>query len=271
MSGFTVLKGVPRKGALFAFWGVLLFGALLFRAEAQPCLPFQADEWVGVSYVYDGDTVRLGDGRKVRLIGINAPEVGHDGSTSEPLGDAARQALQGLLMGQARIALRYEGERRDRYGRLLAHLYLSDQRTIQERLLEQGLAAAVAIAPNVANLDCYLAAEARAGGRGIWRQRRFKAYDVDDLPADARGFYLVQGQVAHIGEDRQALWLKLANGGRGQVVVRIDNRELSRFAPVFDLRQLQGRKIGVRGWLSEGGGGSLMRIYHPAALQLIDR
>ena len=138
MSGLAGLKGVPRKGAPFSLWAVLFLFGLVSGVEAQPCLPFQVDEWAEVSYVYDGDTVRLSDGRKVRLIGINTPEIGHDGQVSEPLGDAARQALQGLLVGQPQVALRYEEDRRDRYGRLLAHLYLLDQRNVQELLLSGG-------------------------------------------------------------------------------------------------------------------------------------
>ena len=267
MSGLAGLKRVPHKGTLFALWVVLFFsGAWSPRAGAQLCLSFQADEWVKVSYVYDGDTVRLSDGRKVRLIGINTPETGHDGHVSEPLGEAARQALQGLLAGQSQVALRYEEDRHDQYGRLLAHLYLADQRNVQVLLLEQGLAAAVAVAPNFANLECYFAAEARANGAGIWQQRRFSAYESGHLPREARGFYIVQGVVERIGESRQALWLNLPNS----VAVRIDNRALPRFTPVFDPNQLQGKKIRVRGWLSEWRGGLQMRVDHLAALQRLD-
>ena len=266
MSGLAGLKGVPRKGAPFSLWAVLFLFGLVSGVEAQPCLPFQVDEWAEVSYVYDGDTVRLSDGRKVRLIGINTPEIGHDGQVSEPLGDAARQALQGLLVGQPQVALRYEEDRRDRYGRLLAHLYLLDQRNVQELLLERGLAAAVAVAPNFANLECYFAAEARANGAGIWQQRRFSAYESGRLPREARGFYIVQGVVERIGESRQALWLNLPN----RVVVRVDKRLLPWFTSEFDPGQLQGSNIRVRGWLSEWRGSLQMRVDHPVVLQRLD-
>jgi endonuclease YncB( thermonuclease family) len=220
-----------------------------------------------VSHVYDGDTVRLTDGRKVRLIGINTPEIGHGGAPSDPLGEEARRALQKLLAGQERIALRYDSEREDHYGRVLAHLYLADRRSVQERMLEQGLAAAVAIAPNLANLDCYLAAEARAKGRGIWQQQRFSAYESDRLPRTARGFYIVQGTVGRIGESRKSLWLNFSDKGGGKVAVRIDKGDLPYFERLLDPKQLRGKKIRVRGWLSEWRGELQMRIYHPAALQ----
>lgn len=264
------LERAPQKGALLLLW-VLLFLPLPILAEAGQCLPFRADEWVSVSYLYDGDTVRLSDGRKVRLIGINTPEFGHAGEPSEPLAQEARQALHQLLLGQERIALRFEQERKDHYGRLLAHLYLADGRSLQERLLEQGLAAAVAIAPNVANLDCYLAAESRANGRGIWQQLRFSAIETSQLSRSARGFYTIQGRVERVGESRKSLWLNFANNGTSKVAVRIDKQDLSCFAPLFDAKTLRGKKIRVRGWLSERQGELQMRIYHSAMLQLLDQ
>lgn len=265
MSGLTGLKRAPLKGALFVFRVLLLCWALLPPAEAGHCFPFRADEWVRVSQVYDGDTVRLSDGRRVRFIGINAPEIGHGGTPSEPLAEAARQSLRQLLAGGERIALRYGAERQDHYGRLLAHLYLADRSSVQERLLEQGLVAAVAIAPNSAAIDCYQAAEARAQGRGIWQQRRFQPYEIDDLPSEARGFYIIQGRIERIGESRDALWLNFK--GARRVALRIGKRWLPSFNAAFDPRALRGEKIRVRGWLSERHGELQMQLSHPSMVQ----
>ena len=262
------LKRAPHKGALFVFWSLLL---LPLAAAADPCLPFHADEWVHVAHVYDGDTVRLDDGRKVRFIGINTPEIGHDGEPSEPQGEEARQALQQLLQGQSRIALHYGKEREDRYGRLLAHLYLADQRSVQEYLLEQGVAAAVAITPNVANLECYLAAEKRADGKGMLQQPRFQPIETDKLPRQARGFYTIQGRIVRIGESRKALWLNFTTRGANKVAVKIDKEDLPYFQSLLDPKQLRGKKIRARGWISEWKGELQMRIYHPAMLQFLDQ
>ncbi len=263
------LRRAPQQGAFFVLW-VLMFALPLLAEAGGQCLSLRADEWVRVSYVYDGDTVKLDDGRKVRLIGINAPEIGQGGAPAEPLAEPARQALQQLLLGQERVALRFEVGREDRYGRLLAHFYLADGSTLQEHLLERGLVAAVAIAPNVANLDCYLAAELRAEGRGIWQQPRFSAIETDQLSRSARGFYTIQGRVERIGESRQALWLNFTNNGANKIAVRIDKRDLPYFDPRFDAKTLRGKKIRVRGWLSEWRSELQMRVYHPAMLQPLD-
>ncbi len=90
------------------------------------CAPGKINDYARVRYVYDGDTVLLEDGRKVRLIGLNAPELGRDDQAPEPRAAAARDALVAILDSHRQIGLRYGRERHDRYGRVLAHLYLED-------------------------------------------------------------------------------------------------------------------------------------------------
>ncbi len=257
-----LLKRVSQKGALFAFWLLSLFWLPL---QAQECLPFQADEWVSVAYVYDGDTVKLKDGRKLRFIGINTPEIGYDGESSEPFAKQARQALIDLLVGNKRLALRYGQQRKDRYGRLLAHVFLADQRNVQSELLRQGLAAAVAVGGNLANIDCYLVAEQQAGADGIWSLPRFQGLATKSLSAATEGFQVIQGKVIRVGESRKSFWLNFA----GKVAARIDKRDLAVFKNRLELSQLQGKTIKLRGWLYQYKGQTQLRVYHPAVIQVL--
>jgi len=258
------LKRVPQKGALFALWLLsLLWSSLLL---AQECLPFQADEWVEVAHVYDGDTVKLRDGRKLRFIGINTPEIGYDGKPSEPLAKEARQALIGLLADNKRLALRYGAERKDRYGRLLAHVFLPDQRNLQQILLLQGWAASVAVGRNLANVDCYLAAERQAGQRGIWSLPRFQGLATTALPPGLTGFQVLQGKVIRVGESRKSYWLNFT----GKVAARIDKSDLAAFEGWLELPELQGKTIKLRGWLYQYKRQTQLRIYHPGLIQVLD-
>jgi micrococcal nuclease len=256
-------KRAHRTGALFAFWLLCL---LLAPAHADSCLPFRADEWVRSVYVYDGDTIKLEDGRKVRLLGINTPEISHHGKPSEPFGKEARQALVKLLAGNPRLALRYEEDRKDRYGRLLAHVYLPDKRDVELVLLRQGLAAAVAIAPNVGNFDCYLAAEREAQGKGMWKLSYYQGVETTALPRGTRGFRLLRGKVVHFGESRRSYWLDLA----GHVAGRIPKRDMPSFEGRLDLRKLEGKRIRVRGWLYQVHGETRLNLYHPDAIELLN-
>ena len=84
-----------------------------------------AGAWVTVKRVNDGDTVQLADGRFVRYIGVNAPEINHAHNTAEPFGFEAR-ARNNELVGTQRIRLEFDIERFDDYGRTLAYVFLPD-------------------------------------------------------------------------------------------------------------------------------------------------
>lgn len=114
-SGFALLlKKASLVGAFFV--GVIWhFPVLAF------CPLPDKPQWVAVRQVVDGDTLRLVDGRSVRLIGINAPEMGRKGRTSEPYAEAARRRLQALVKANDdRVGLVPGVEGKDKYGRTLA-------------------------------------------------------------------------------------------------------------------------------------------------------
>ena len=71
-------------------------GDLAFARPGFCPLPGKPEQ-VRVRQVVDGDTVRLVDGRSVRLIGINTPEIGRKGRSSEPYAEAAKRRLQALV------------------------------------------------------------------------------------------------------------------------------------------------------------------------------
>jgi len=92
-----------------------------------------------VRWVADGDTIVLTGGERVRYTGINAPEVAHDGEPGEPYGDEARRFNQKLVLGRW-LNLELSEELRDRYGRLLAYVFLEDGTFVNAELVQQGYA-----------------------------------------------------------------------------------------------------------------------------------
>ncbi len=62
-------------------------------------------ERVSVTHVYDGDTIKLDDGRKIRLIGINATESGRAGQPDQPFAAEARDRLRSLIKSRLRSCI----------------------------------------------------------------------------------------------------------------------------------------------------------------------
>lgn len=242
--------------------------ALALAHGARACEPDRVDARVAVAQVFDGDTVRLADGRHLRFIGLDTPEMGRDGDPPQPLAEAATQALRGLLaQGGGELLLRMDAEPRDRHRRLLAHPFLTDGRSLTAELLRRGLATVLVVPPNGWNLECYLAAEreARAHGRGLWALPEYRPVEAAELSRSARGFRLVRGRIARVGHSRYAVWINLAGG----VVGKIAREDLPSFQGL-DLDRLEGRRVELRGKVYAHERELRIRLRHPYALRPLD-
>ena len=121
--------------------------------------------------IVDGDTihVRLADRvEKVRYIGVNTPELHHPTRGEEPGGRQARDVNRGLVEGQ-RVRLEVDVRSRDRYGRLLAYVWVGDV-MINAELVRLGFAQVMTVPPNVRHQALFvkLQRDARAARRGLW-------------------------------------------------------------------------------------------------------
>lgn len=136
-----------------------------------------------VKRVIDGDTLLLESGERVRLIGIDTPEV-HDSQkltrdsqrskqdirTIKKLGSRSWEFTRNLVEGR-RVRLEFDAERHDKYGRLLAYVFLEDGTFVNARIVEEGYASIMTIPPNVKYADMLLelSRQARESKRGLWQ------------------------------------------------------------------------------------------------------
>lgn len=263
------LFSLCRRGrVLCRVLGLAGFLGLHHGTAAADCPADHVDERVKVAYVYDGDTLVLTDGRKVRLIGINTPELPRDNSPGQPFAREAHAALAGLFVADHALGLRFDEQHVDRYGRLLAHLYRTDGESVQSWLLQQGYAVAIAVPPNLWSQDCYRRAEEQASrtGSGLWRLSYYTPRASTRIKPDSleEGFRLVRGRVVRGGEGASAVWLNLDGG----LALRIARPDL-RYFPEFRPDDLMGRVVVARGWLYAHGGAPVMQIRHPSALHIV--
>jgi micrococcal nuclease len=128
-----------------------------------------------VTRVVDGDTVHVridGSDERVRYIGVDTPETVKPNTPVQCFGEAASHYNRRLIAGQA-VRLRFDAERHDRYGRLLAYVYRArDGLFVNAALVRGGYATTLTIAPNTVHAAQFAALERRARGhrRGLWRR-----------------------------------------------------------------------------------------------------
>jgi len=256
-----------RKAMRIGLTLLLIQTALANTALADTACPAtQFDEKSLVLYAYDGDTLHLKDGRKVRLIGINTPEVGHDHNAAEPFANEAKAALKSLFKNDKSISLIYGKEKKDHYQRLLAHAFTSDGRNLQAILLANGLARVITFPPNTQFTACYLTQErtARCSKTGLWKTAI--TLEAKSLDKSSIGFHLVEGKLNSININEKGIWLNLDN--ELTVGIRPENRQLFEIDTLYSMLN---KKVVVRGWINKNKKNTsfYMRIRHPASIQLL--
>lgn len=133
------------------------------------CLSLTSAAYRSVRFVYDGDTILIDGGDSVRYIGIDAPEIDRKGGKSGFMAQTARDFNIKLVKG-TRVKIEYDKERKDRYGRRLAYVFLENGDMVNAILVRKGLATVMLKSPNVKYksllLDCQR--EAMKERLGIW-------------------------------------------------------------------------------------------------------
>jgi micrococcal nuclease len=171
--------------ALIAASAIVAPASAEFIALIPSKMPF-------VAYVVDGDTIAVRIDKtieKVRLIGIDTPESrkneraqlqaersNRDIKTIMEFGKRAKDTLKGLLPKGTELRVEYDTQKRDKYGRLLAYVYRTDNVMINEEMILRGYAQLLTIPPNVRYVERFKRALAKSKKeqRGLWASGGFQ-------------------------------------------------------------------------------------------------
>lgn len=245
------------SAAIAACWGL----AVASRAD-ETCAT-DAGSSHDVVRVIDSETVLLDDGREVRLIGALAPKADAIAMPDAwPPEREALRALETLVSGRA-VTLRYEGRKRDRYGRELAQLYVagvSGPEWVQRRLIADGHARAYALPGNSGCLRALLGAEEepRTAQRGLWSRTTYRvreASEVDALLRLAGRFVLVSGRVSQVARTQRTTYINFGSDWRRDFTASIASSLVDRSPDgATRLSALAGKEIRVRGWIERRNG-----------------
>jgi micrococcal nuclease len=135
------------------------------------CHGLSASKFHTVVTVFDGDTIELDDGRKVRLIGVDAPEVESPYRKRESFGDESKAYLSALIL-KKKISLVVGDPQKDRYGRTLAYVYIGDI-LVNGRIIRDGWAFAYRkFHHQWSDLFLVYEREARSRGIGMFKEKR---------------------------------------------------------------------------------------------------
>ncbi len=214
--------------------------------------------------ILDGYSLRLKDGRIIRLAGLALPALGFEKAAKERLAELAGR-------GELRIA-HDPGAGMDRHGRLLAHLERDDGLWLQEELLRAGLARFQSRPDARLGAARLLAieAEAREAKRGLWGDKRHLVLDAA-LPAAIRSgsFQIIEGKVSSAKRIRDMIYLNFGPDWKSDFTLEIDRagQAALRKAKISPLK-LEGQAIRARGQIYLRNGPA-MQITHPEQLEML--
>jgi len=266
-SMMTVKRGMAFLPVVLAL-GLIVHGLLPARPAQTQRASAPPDSGL-VVVVYDGDTVkvRFADGgeRKVRLIGIDSPEMDDQREDVRFMAFMAKR-FAFLNLYRRNVHLAYDWELEDKYGRLLAYLTTDDGAFFNELILTEGFAFAYRKFPFRKDLmDKFKAAEtdARRAGKGLWR----KGPPLEVPASGARAYLgqLVSVRMTCTGFEKRRSFAVLHSSESGfEALVPKEFR-----AAFPGLEGLTGKTIVVSGLVEEFDGALQILLYLPRQLVLI--
>jgi len=226
----------------------IIFVFLIAAADAACATPcqFESQGEGRIATIVDARSVRLDDGREIRLAGI------------EPAA-TTKQALTSLLAGRD-VTLRSADDTPDRYGRQGALVFIGESDTsVQAMLLAQGDAM---VSAEITDKDCAAAlmaseAAARRQKKGSWADPSAikNAESPDDILAGIGRFMVVEGKVLSVRQAGAMTYLNFGRSWTRGFTATISKRTLPAFESAgISLKSLENRRIRVRGWV-EGNTG----------------
>jgi endonuclease YncB( thermonuclease family) len=237
------------------------------RAAVSKCLHEPLGRGT-VASILDGRTVLLADGREVRLAGIEEPQADAH--------SAASGALRALIEG-AEVNLKGPSFF-DRYGRLVAYVFVVRGGSEEEGVAQSLLATGVAwVSPTV---DTTCAAELFASERlarrdklGLWGDPYYEIRSADnpDAVSERRGiFTLVEGKVVSVRESGGTIYVNFGRRWSEDFTVTVQKRNERSFADAgLEPKKLEGRRVRVRGWI-EKRSGPWIEAQRPAQIEIVD-
>jgi len=173
------MKLIPLKllgAAILSAVAFILWAITSPSATIEPLVAPELEQTHIVTRVLDGDTIVITGGKKVRYIGIDAPELYGNSNSSECFALEAKTRNEQLLLGKT-VRLESDVSETDQYDRLLRYVYIDDPlssiypgTSINEILVAEGYAFAQNFPPDVAKQDILtnLEKEARENNLGLW-------------------------------------------------------------------------------------------------------
>ncbi len=230
---------------------------------------------IRVLEVIDGDTIKLSNGRLLRYIGLDTPEVrikekaGDFKYRPQPFSLEAKEFNRKLVEGKL-VRIEFDIEKTDRYGRLLGYCFL-EETFVNARLIEQGYAVLYTYPPNVKYVELFIDAQKRAreAKNGLWGS--FPVINHSQANKYINQIRSVEGVVLGSYKSAKCVFLNFGQDYKKDFSVVIFNNVLNAFSRrgINPLDFYNGKKIRVNGRIQEYNGPEVI-VNSPYEIEVLE-
>jgi len=230
---------------------------------------------IKVIEVIDGDTVKLSNGRLLRYIGLDTPEVrikdkgGDFKYRPQPFSLEAKEFNRKLVEGKI-VRVEFDIEKTDRYGRLLGYCFV-DKTFVNAKLIEQGYAVLYTYPPNVKYVEVFVASQKKARERkkGLWGS--FAVINHSQANKYINQIRSVEGVVLGTYKSAKCVFLNFGQNYRSDFTVVIFDNVLDAFSRegIDPLSFYNGKKIRVNGKIREYNGSEII-VNSPYEIEVLE-
>ncbi len=219
-----------------------------------------------VTAVYDGDTIKVRfknkQERKVRLIGVDAPEIEDSREEAKFWAQMAKRFTFFYLYRKT-IKLSYDWEIEDKYGRLLAYIWTDKQGLFNKFILSEGFAVVFLDFPFKYREEFIEAeTEARKLEKGLWKKGHYPSISVRDVRAYLGKLLCVEYTCSRVQKKGKFIFLYSA-GEEFSTLVPLENAS---FFP--RLKSFKGKLLSVTGFLEEYQGKPQIVAFFPKQIRI---
>jgi micrococcal nuclease len=229
---------------------------------------------IKVIQVIDGDTVRLANGKLLRYIGIDTPEIkikkhNHFTYAPQPYALEAKKINKQLVENKF-VRVEFDIQKTDVYGRVLGYCFVDDI-FVNAKLLEDGFAVLYTVPPNVKYADTFVKMQrkAREAKNGLWGA--YETITAEEASRHLNQIRTVKGQVKRIRQTKRCVVLGFGDSQKGGFTAVIFKNSLALFYDkgIDPLVYYKGKIVEVTGKIKQYYGPEII-VNAPADIQIID-
>ncbi len=245
----------------------------LFFLLILSCSQVQNDSYLKVLEVIDGDTVKLSNGKLLRYIGIDTPEVNIKKDnrfqySPQPYSLEAKEYNRHLVEGKV-VKVEFDLNKYDKYGRLLGYCFVEDI-FVNAKLIEEGYAVLYTYPPNVKYADLFvnLQNQARDKKKGLWAS--YSLIEASEAHLYINQIRRVRGKVLSTYESDKCVYLNFGRDYKSDFTVVIFKNSLSAFQSINinPVDSYRGKTVEVTGRIKEYNGPEII-VNSPYEIEVV--